>query len=573
MSTVRGPGAAPGRSNVTAPQTQATTTHTPAATTPPDTTAQAPAPAPKKDGYAQSPDVSGRQRAIGSDAQITGETPTVQANPALQGDVSAARASAQAATRQASKAEVHGHSHDHEHHTHGKGGGGKTDLGDKFKYDTVQWNNGTVNKPLDSALRAKDQLPHVHKQLDEQLAKQFPGGVEFKPPFKDPQGPESADAKFALLNGVNNEKGSHQDKVVDLNGTKNMISVDTDKAGKASVTMHGPGTPGIPATSTFTDPAKAKAALEADFGVKVSDKPKAFTAEEMSKTHAAFSKMSPDEQKALKGVTLKRVNGFSDPNRAAEFDWSYKTDRNGKPSRTDELRIGDRTFNSDGNSFVGNGKAGGSVPPSLQTITHEAGHAVDSKKYRDGLYNKSAADYAFKQNEGDVKKAQGSYAKAAGGVKDKSLSGFDAAQAGVTKATSALATAKPADVAQKKQDLDAAIAKRDAELAKLPDTNPAKAAAKTYAGAQDKHADLARASGTATTEKADGTSANGKQSKRLENFEKFVKDNNIKSPTDYGTNASAEHFAEAYSLYKTDPEYLKANNPKLFDYFETNQHL
>ena len=130
MSTVRGPGAAPGRSNVTAQQSQATTTHTPAATTPADTTAQAPAPAPKKDGYAQSPDVSGRQRVIGSDAQITGETPTVQANPALQGDVSAARASAQAATRQASKTEVHGHSHDHEHHTHGKGGGGKTDLGD-----------------------------------------------------------------------------------------------------------------------------------------------------------------------------------------------------------------------------------------------------------------------------------------------------------------------------------------------------------------------------------------------------------------------------------------------------------
>ena len=52
-----------------------------------------------------------------------------------------------------------------------------------------------------------------------------------------------------------------------------------------------------------------------------------------------------------------------------------------------------------------------------------------------------------------------------------------------------------------------------------------------------------------------------------------MKDNNIKSPTDYGTKASAEHFAEAYSLYKTDPEYLKANNPKLYEYFEKNQHL
>ena len=51
----------------------------------------------------------------------------------------------------------------------------------------------------------------------------------------------------------------------------------------------------------------------------MADKPKAFKPDELNKMHAAFSKMSPDEQKALKGVTLKRVEGFSDPNRAAEF--------------------------------------------------------------------------------------------------------------------------------------------------------------------------------------------------------------------------------------------------------------
>lgn len=550
MSNVRLPGATPGRPAV-APKTE-----TPVASTPP-ATEPAPSTPPAKagpDAYAQSPDVSGRQRVMGAGTQPVGETPVV-ANAALKGDLAAARASAHAET-----------------HTAGKGVGGKTDLGDKNKYDTNQMNGGTLNKPLTPELRAKDTLPDVHKQLDDQLATRFPGGVAFKPPFADPKGAEAADAKWALLNGVNNEKGSHQDKVVDLNGTKNMISVDTDKAGKATVAMHGPGTPDIPAASKFTDVDTAKAALEKDFGVKVADKPKAFTAEELSKTHAAFSSMSAEEKKALDGVTLKRVPSLGG-NRVAEFEWKSGTDRTGKPTRSDELRIADGTFTKDGNSFVGNGKTGGSVPPSLQTITHEAGHAVDSKKEREGLYNKAQADYALKQGEGDVKKAQGGYTKAAAGVKDKSLGEFDKAQAKVTTATSALATAKPADVAARKTELDAAIADRDAALKKLPDSNAAKGAAKTYATAQDKQADLARTAGTASEEKAAARSADGKTSKRLENFETYVKDNGLKSPTDYGTTGMAEFYAESYSLYKTDPEYLKANNPKVFEYFENNKHL
>jgi hypothetical protein len=136
-----------------------------------------------------------------------------------------------------------------------------------------------------------------------------------------------------------------------------------------------------------------------------------------------------------------------------------------------------------------------------------------------------------------------------------------------------LGTAKPADVAARKTELDAAIADRDAALKKLPDSNPAKGAAGTYAAAQDKHADLARTAGTAGEEKAAARSADGKTSKRLENFDAYVKANGLKSPTDYGTTGMAEFYAESYSLYKTDPEYLKANNPKVFEYFENNKHL
>ncbi|MFH1807309.1 MAG: hypothetical protein ABIJ09_01090 [Pseudomonadota bacterium] len=454
-----------------------------------------------------------------------------------------------------------------------KYGGDKADLGTKYKYDGTVMNGGKLNTPLSAAERKADKLAATHTRLDKALAAEYPGGVEFKPPFKDPKSAEAADAKHALLHSVNAEKGGHQDRIVDLNGTKNAISAEISKAGKATVTLHGPGTAEIPATSTFKTVDEAKKALQKDFGVTVSSTPKAFALDELNKAHAAFSLTSGAERDALKGIVLERHTSLGG-SRVAEF--KADVDVGPPASYKKSIRVGDDTFKGDANSFVGSGAAGSRLPPSVQTLVHEAGHAVEAEKLNSAMNTRNVATEAYnKHTLGDYKSAADTYYAQTSGVSlQRPALKVNGAIQDVDKKTQALSDAKTdSQVKTAKTALATAIKNRDAALAKLPDSDPTARAAKDMAAAQDTRADLAR---TMATARAVETTASGPgdTSARLQSFSKYVKDNKILPFTDYAAKEGAQEFyAEAYSLYRTDPQWMKANSPKLFEYFEKNKHV
>lgn len=62
-------------------------------------------------------------------------------------------------------------------------------------------------------------------------------------------------------------------------------------------------------------------------------------------------------------------------------------------------------------------------------------------------------------------------------------------------------------------------------------------------------------------------------SQELLDFKKYVKANKIEAPTDYAATGLDDFFAESFMLYKTDPDGLKASNPKLHAYFAKDKHL
>ena len=66
-------------------------------------------------------------------------------------------------------------------------------------------------------------------------------------------------------------------------------------------------------------------------------------------------------------------------------------------------------------------------------------------------------------------------------------------------------------------------------------------------------------------------------SKRLSNFVAFVNKSKIEPFTDYARNnwpaKPAEFYAEAFSLFHTDPDFMQTNYKPLFDWFTTGEHL
>jgi hypothetical protein len=386
----------------------------------------------------------------------------------------------------------------HHHHTHGARetsgkGSGKAAVPKSTKYDG---NDYTLTPPASGL---------TTKQIDEQLAKKFPKGYTVD--GVKPGSEEERRVKHALLQLSDpSRKNSETDVLVDLgNGKKGRVTVGIDKDGIASAKLHAQGEPKVNADFSKLTLDEAKEKLKKDFGLKaVTDGGASWTKEELAKVHDAFSRMSPDERKALKGVELKREASLAtkeDPNRVGSFDWQVKPDG----TRSETLSLDNRVFEADKRGFVGKGDKN-DMPASARTILHEAGHAVESKKLRDSWsgYNSAAAAYNSKLAE---------YRK----EKDP------AAKKALKKELDTLS----ADAKAKKTEFDAA--------------------------------------------------KSGASSKRLKDFTAYVKKNKIEPPTDYAREnwpkKAGELYAEAYSLYKTDPAYLEKHHPKLYEYFRDGKHL
>lgn len=491
---------------------------------------------------------------------------------------------------------------DDDDHGYGKANG-KADLGDKLKYGNTSMPSGAnANGLKESDLDATEgdyivnkkqvhtsPLKLTNQQLDEQLAKQFPGGVTFKPPFKDPNGREAALAKNALLVGSPNaERGAENDLILDT-GVKGSpkptpMTTKTDKSGAVTVEI-GTTTPATKANFKTLD--EAKAAFKKDFGMEVADAPttvagkradpslKDWTLEDLNKMHDGFSQMSDKEKKALDGVKLERrtvVPGHSDWVAEFKSEQSHKPGTK-EPARKDVLIIADGTFSADKGGFVGDLK--NPQFPSVRTALHEAGHAVENKNQRDAQQASEMAKF----NYNTALDAHGKVAKSWDGdvgkmspADKKTAKPFNDALKDLETKRAALAAA-PADKVSERYD---AVIKAqntlNQEFTKLPP-----AMQKQATPVRDSATNMALGYGKTVADSgktlADNTKKDGVSAQEAK-FEKFVKDNAIPEVTDYAVRGSRhENFAEAYSLFKTDPAWMKENSPQLYKYFADGEHL
>ena len=484
------------------------------------------------------------------------------------------------------------------HDDHGAAGtGGHADLSadGKQKYDTsymaklpgpitAEPPKGYGADALTDAARTKE----VNKDLDSQLAKQFPKGVSFKPPIKPADGPDAAKAKWGLLNASGSvNKSAEGDHVIRYGTDTRMMTTRTDASGKTQATLHAASGPEIPAGSKFTganEAARMKAAKAAfkGMGITVKDSPKKFTADELEKVHAGLAKLSPEERKALDGtelvrtryVTKKQGNHTVTDQSASAYYSSSVEKSGGKWVNSKKMQIADSAFEKDNTRFVGDGTKAGSSFPSSRVAVHEAGHGIEFNRNNDAWAARNNAIQAYNGKAKALAKGpQKTWDKTNKGLSaaDKATAKpFNTAASNVDKAARALAKAKPTQLAARQQAYDAAVKDRDSALKALPAGHPAKADATALAAAQNgANKDLASTSAA----QVKTASADGKTSRQLEKFGKFIKDNDVKPFTDYSTTSNAEFFAEATSLYKTDPAWMKANSPKLYSYFKNNEHL
>jgi hypothetical protein len=374
------------------------------------------------------------------------------------------------------------------------------------------------------------------------------------------------------------------------------VTVRYDGKGNANAELVKAGAPATP--SQFTSLDDARKALIADFGLSVvMDGTAIWTLPNLNKVHAAFSKMPMADRTALKGVALIRDSTLRDDDGnplAGQFKHGSEVKKTGDPAtRIDELHLADSAFSGDARSFVG-GATGTSVA-SFFTILHEAGHAVETKALRDARFAARQAQAVMNERQAkvnaavdvvntEVPKVNAAFKSYAKDVKQSCQDYFGAIHA-VTPQINAYANGNDASHAQRETAATGAVAKRDKAKAAVKAGHPALKDFQALADAQDKWFAAAQSRAAAHTALASAKKAeaavsdpkNSKRSKRLKNFVDFVTKNKIPPLTEYARlNWPAhpdEFFAEAYTLWINDPQYLEANARALKGWFDAGEHL
>jgi peptidoglycan hydrolase-like protein with peptidoglycan-binding domain len=388
-----------------------------------------------------------------------------------------------------------------------------------------------------------------------------------------------------------------------------LVTLRIDLKGNATAELLKGAT--IIGPTTFATRVDAETRLKSDFGFsEVKDGSATWTLPELGKMHAALSTLSGAEKAALVGVALIRehtltVNGKP---AAGAFSHSASVGPSGPATRSDSISIADSAFANDNLSFVG-GKSNAAAE-SFETIVHEAGHAVETKALRDAQFDQFTAQATQNAQTATFNQANSAsnaaitnfntestsaFAKAKGYAKadQAAMSAYRSALNAATTALSALSTPSTANgITGIEAKAVAAVAKRAAEQAKLKAANASHPALNDFAAtdaAQDAwlaaaqvrakelvKLDAAKAATTAAKAKV-AVKGSGGHSKRLSNFVAFVNKNGILPFTEYARQnwpgTPDEFYAEAFSLFHTDPEFMQTNYKPLFDWFTQGEHL
>jgi hypothetical protein len=256
---------------------------------------------------------------------------------------------------------------------------------------------------------------------------------------------------------------------------------------------------------------------------------------ELNDVASALALLPPEDKTALEGVELIRVAAIPGrPDDAGQFE--FPTPVASTPERVQDhakLRLTSRAFINQGVSLSNLQFFGGTartVPSSFHTILHEGGHAVESSVYREKwrAHAQALADThaASKVEESDARK------KERQNVENK------------------LKTAK---TDAEKNKLEQKIAKFDVDLALIADKATDKKAAETKLKEKEKEVTDLDAAG---------------QTQRLRKFLAL----GVAPFTDYSRQGDKEFYAEAYSLWLVDPEFLRTNYRVVFDFFQNGDY-
>jgi len=310
------------------------------------------------------------------------------------------------------------------------------------------------------------------------------------------------------------------------------VRIDHQGAASAELIAAGP-VPAVPQT-TFAD---GSAQLMADFGfTSVSGWPgqkPAKDAAEISDVLAALQLLkshAPQDVPALRGVELIRVPVLPN-NRAGEFFAGSQVALGAPADVKPYLKLADLAFGSNTVQFFGGGPDSPTVPASFQIILHEVGHAVETEQLR-------LAREGYVKAFDEVEAAR------------KLLAGDPAAYDAELKA------------AQKKgqRAVNEFYKKKKAEYEK--NTKAQEEATRHQQEEADK-LDATKVAGSGRT-------------KRLQKFIDLVTANNIRRFTQYSVtnwqNNPEEFYAEAYSLWLTDPAFVKTNYRVVFNFFQSGDY-
>ncbi len=375
--------------------------------------------------------------------------------------------------------------------------------------------------------------------------------------------------------------GKETDVKVTIDGKSRNVTVRLNWTGKVEAEVL-PDTGKWQPAKTFKNAAEAAKALKKDFGVSVTGagkqldtnwvgESKKFTKDELEKIYDGLSRLNDTEKASVKGVSLVRIGAFVDDS-AGMFE-SGTSVKKGVTSRNDRLVFADHTFEPDKTGFVG-GKDN-AAPRSMETITHEIGHAVETGDLRKAnVADANAINAANKEMKKPWKALNTALNKL-----DTSNPEGEALSTLAQDARTALDELRlnndPTLTAQLREAATAAVAAAKEAAQAVPEKQKAKAAAVMKGVDGIAKVATKRADALDKVDAADG--AGNDRTTRLESFMEMIDKNNVapftkyaKDSMDKATPEPKEFFAEAFALYKSDPAYLEKNQKAVFDWFKQN---
>lgn len=388
-----------------------------------------------------------------------------------------------------------------------------------------------------------------------------------------------------------------------------MVTLRIDPAGKASAELLKGA---MSAGTSFASVPDAEIKLRADFGIAEVKKGTSadWTPGDLGKVHAALSTMSPDERTALTGLSLVREHTLALQDGTPVDALFFYDPAVPPPARVESLKFADGAFADDDIRFVGD--AQNAVPASFETIVHEAGHAVETKALRDAHFARASAEAQKDQDLAGFLQAQQTANISVDDYNNKIKSTVYHAQSAyanndkktllpyllaIKTAATAIVELHHMENSQHSARLEgtavAAVAARASEKIRLANVNANHPALRDFnatVAAQDKWLATSRARAKAltrldaskvavstTTAAETAAQGTGSESKRLANFVDFVTKNKIE-PCSYYARINwpahpEEFYADAFSLFHTDPHFMQTNYKSLFDWFANGEHL